>query len=69
MLLRRADVVSLSYMAVYPALIAWQWINGIEWPLYAIMLLMSVGLAVVQHNHTHLRMWSSNPLNLSLIHI
>lgn len=63
MLLRRADLLSLSYMAVYPALIAWQWINGIEWPLYVVMLLMSVGLAVVQHNHTHLRMWSSNPLN------
>ena len=63
MLLRKADLLSLGYMAVYPGLIAWQWIYGVEWFLYLLMLLMSVGLAVVQHNHTHLRMWSSNPLN------
>ena len=63
MLLRRADLLSLTYMLVYPGLIWWQWDNGIQWPLYLIMLLLSVGLSVVQHNHTHLRMWSWGPLN------
>jgi|TARA_B110000467_G_C18260257_1_gene445888 hypothetical protein len=63
MLLRRADFLSLAYMVGYPALIGWQWVNGVEWYLYLVVLVMSVGLSVVQHNHTHLRMWSSKPLN------
>ena len=63
MLCRRADLLSLSYMVAYPACMAWQWFNGIEWVLMAVMLVLSVGLSVVQHNHTHLRMWSSKPLN------
>ena len=63
MLLRKADLQSLLYMAVYPALIAWQWFHGIQWYFYATILLLSVGLAVTQHNHTHLRMWRWKPLN------
>ena len=63
MLLRRADLLSITYMAAYPGLMAWQWFNGIEWYLVAVMLVLSVGLAVVQHNHTHLRMWTSPWLN------
>ena len=63
MLVRWSDLQSLAYMALYPALIAWQWIHGIQWPLYLLMLVLSVGLAVVQHNHTHLRMWRWKPLN------
>ena len=63
MLLRRADLLSLAYMAAYPGLVIWQWFNGIEWYLILVMLILSVGLAVVQHNHTHLRMWSSSWLN------
>jgi hypothetical protein len=63
MLLRRADLLSITYMAAYPGLMAWQWFNGIEWYLVAVMLVLSVGLAVVQHNHAHLRMWASPWLN------
>ncbi|MDG1552377.1 MAG: hypothetical protein P8Q87_02495, partial [Candidatus Poseidonia sp.] len=63
MLVRWSDLQSLVYMALYPSLIAWQWLNGIHWFLYLIMLVLSVGLAVVQHNHTYLSMWTFKPLN------
>jgi ABC-type amino acid transport system permease subunit len=63
MLLRKADLQSLLYMIVYPSLIAWQWVYGIQWYFYVTVLLLSVGLAVTQHNHTHLRMWRWKPLN------
>lgn len=63
MLVRRSDLQSLAYMVLYPSLIAWQWLNEIHWFLYLNILVLSVGLAVVQHNHTHLRMWTFKPLN------
>jgi len=63
MLVRRSDLQSLTYMVLYPSLIAWQWFHGIQWFLYLVMLVVSVGLAVIQHNHTHLRMWTFKPLN------
>jgi len=63
MLRHRADLQSLLYMLLYPALIAWQWRWGIHWLLYPLMLYIGVGLAVAQHNHTHLFFWRSRALN------
>jgi len=59
----RADLQSLLYMTLYPSLVAWQWAFGLSWILYPLMLYLGVGLAVVQHNHTHLKMWRVYTLN------
>ena len=63
MLIRMADLQSVIYIVAYPSLMAYQWLNGIQWTLFALMLILSVGLSVVQHNHTHLRMWKNKPMN------
>ena len=53
----RRDWQSLAYLAALPALAAWQWVHGFWWPLYALMLFLTLGIGVIHHNHTHLRMW------------
>ena len=57
------DVQSLAYMAALPALMAWQWIYGLNWLLYGLMLFLTLGIGVVHHNHTHLRMWRHRGAN------
>ena len=52
----RRDWQSLAYLAALPALAAWQWVHGFWWPLYALMLFLTLGIGVIHHNHTHLRM-------------
>lgn len=51
------DVQSLAYLVALPALVAWQWHNGFVWWLYAVLLFLTLGIGVIHHNHTHLRMW------------
>ena len=51
------DVQSLAYLVALPALVAWQWHNGFVWWLYAALLFLTLGIGVIHHNHTHLRMW------------
>lgn len=51
------DWQSLAYLVALPALAAWQWVHGFWWPLYALMLFLTLGIGVIHHNHTHLRMW------------
>ena len=51
------DWQSLAYLAALPALAAWQWVYGFWWPLYALMLFLTLGIGVIHHNHTHIRMW------------
>lgn len=51
------DWQSLVYLVVLPALAAWQWVHGFSTPLYAALLFLTLGIGVIHHNHTHLRMW------------
>lgn len=51
------DVQSLVYMLAFPALVAWQWVYGFDWLLYGLLLFLTLGVGVIHHNHTHLRMW------------
>lgn len=57
------DWQSLAYLVALPALAAWQWINGFSWPLYALLLFLTLGVGVIHHNHTHLRMWRGRMAN------
>lgn len=57
------DWQSLAYLVALPALAAWQWVHGFWWPLYALMLFLTLGIGVIHHNHTHLRMWHGRRAN------
>ncbi|QII85523.1 fatty acid desaturase [Bordetella hinzii] len=57
------DVQSLAYLALAPALAAWQWWRGFSWPLYGLLLFLTLGIGVIHHNHTHLRMWRGRLAN------
>lgn len=57
------DWQSVLYLATFPALIAWQWAHGFSWPLYALLLFLTLGVGVIHHNHTHLRMWRGRTAN------
>ncbi|RZL66459.1 MAG: fatty acid desaturase [Variovorax sp.] len=57
------DWQSLAYLVALPALAAWQWVNGFWWPAYALMLFLTLGIGVIHHNHTHLRMWRGRIAN------
>lgn len=59
----RSDWQSLLYLAALPALAAWQWIHGFHLLLYALMLFLTLGIGVIHHNHTHLRMWRGRRTN------
>ena len=43
----RRDWQSLAYLAALPALAAWQWLYGFWWPLYALMLFLTLGLSLI----------------------
>lgn len=51
------DWQSLAYLLALPLLVAWQWRHGFHWLLYALTLFLTLGVGVIHHNHTHLRMW------------
>ncbi|MGE8317404.1 MAG: fatty acid desaturase [Comamonas sp.] len=51
------DLQSLAYLAALPLLVAWQWRHGGNLGLYALTLFLTLGIGVIHHNHTHLRMW------------
>jgi fatty acid desaturase len=57
------DWQSIAYLLLLPALVAWQWIFGFSWPLYLLVLFLTLGVGVIHHNHTHLRIWRSPVLN------
>jgi len=60
MLHRWRDLQSLAYLVAYPSLMAYQWFYGFHAVLFAIMLVLSVGLSAVQHHHTHLAFGNQN---------
>ena len=51
------DGQSLLYLIALPLIVLWQWQHGWVWWLYAIELFLTLGVGVIHHNHTHLRMW------------
>ena len=57
------DWQSVAYMLALPLLVAWQWVHGIHWLLYGITLFLTLGIGVIHHNHTHLRMWRGRRAN------
>ena len=57
------DWQSLVYMALLPLLALQQWHHGFSAPLYALMLFLTLGIGVIHHNHTHLRMWQGRRAN------
>lgn len=59
----RRDLQSLLYLAAFPTLIIWQWVNGFSLPLYGLLLFLTLGVGVIHHNHTHLRMWHGRRTN------
>ena len=64
MLRYRADLRTLAYLAVAASLLLFQWRLGHFQPvLYAVTLFLSVTVAVISHNHNHLGIWKSRPLN------
>lgn len=57
------DWQSLLYLLALPALVIWQWIYGLSVVLYPILLFLTLGVGVIHHNHTHLRMWNGKRAN------
>lgn len=57
------DWQSVMYLLVLPLLVFWQWQHGFSWPLYLLELFLTLGVGVIHHNHTHLRIWTSRRLN------
>lgn len=57
------DWQSIVYLLALPLLVLWQWITGFSWPLYLLELFLTLGVGVIHHNHTHLRIWTSRLLN------
>lgn len=65
MLRYRADVRTLAYLIAAVALTLIQWnLDGFQPLLYAGTVFLSVAVAVIAHNHNHLSIWKSKPLNL-----
>jgi len=53
----RRDWQSLLYLMATPALSAWLWLRGFNLLVYGLLLFLTLGIGVIHHNHTHLRMW------------
>lgn len=65
MLRYKADRRTLVYMAVTTALLILQWSLGSWNPfIYVLSLFMAISVAVIAHNHNHLPIWRSKPLNV-----
>ncbi|NHQ87586.1 fatty acid desaturase [Iodobacter sp. HSC-16F04] len=67
MLRNQRDWQSVLYLILQPLLVVWLWRTGvgtlINLALFALMLFLTLGISVIHHNHTHLRMWHSKCLN------
>jgi len=59
----RRDLQSLLYLTAFPALVAWQWMHGFSYLLYGLLLFLTLGVGVIHHNHTHVRMWHGRRAN------
>ena len=63
MLRKARDIHSLFYLALSPLLVYWQWRHGFDWLAYGLLLFLTLGVGVINHNHAHLRMWRSRLAN------
>jgi len=67
MLRNRHDLQSMLYLILQPLLMVYLWQTGLSslasWLIYGLVLFLSLGIGVIHHNHTHLRMWRSKRLN------
>ena len=57
------DWQSVVYLLALPLLVLWQWQQGFSWPFYLLELFLTLGVGVIHHNHTHVRVWTSRRLN------
>ena len=57
------DLQCLAYLAAVPALAAWQWQHGFAPLLYALMVILWIGIGVIHHHHAHRPMWHRRALN------
>ncbi len=64
MFIDKRDWQSVAYLIGYPLLSFWQWKHGFSWMLYIPLLIISIGIGVIEHNHAHLQIWKSKYLNL-----
>ncbi len=65
MLRHRADVRTIAYLLFTAGLAVVQWnLPTINPALFALSLFMGVTTAVISHNHNHLGVWKSRPMNL-----
>ena len=65
MLRKTADIRTIGYLLFSVALSVVQWRAGHLNPaLYALAMFMAVTTAVISHNHNHINIWKSKPLNL-----
>ena len=64
MLRYKADIKTLIYMFLTSALLVLQWTEiGVHPVTYIIYCFLSVSVAVITHNHNHVRIWKSDFLN------
>ena len=67
MLRNPRDWQSLLYLLLQPLLVAYLWCfgaqNTLSWLVYGVVLFLSLGVSVIHHNHTHLRIWRNKQLN------
>ena len=57
------DWQSVVYALALPLLAWWQWSHGFHWLLYGLTLFLTLGIGVIHHNHTHVRMWRGRRAN------
>lgn len=61
---RSSDLQSVLYLLLFPSLIIFQWqLDAIQWILYALTCVLSLGIVAINHNIGHLPMWKSRALN------
>ena len=51
------------YMVAAPLVVGLLWHRGFSWPLYGLLMFLSMGISVIRHNHTHLPMWRTKKYN------
>lgn len=65
MLRYRADIKTLLWMAITTSLFFYLWLSpGTNWWAYAAFVYFSISVAIMAHNHNHVRMWTGQRLNL-----
>lgn len=67
MLHNRRDWQSVLYLVAQPLLMIYLWHAGLaswlSWLIYGLVFFLSLGIGVIHHNHTHLKMWRNKYLN------